>query len=50
MLGMRWSNGVSLSGTIYNLLNDHKIDVLGSPPGGILGFVQLAYTYSGLDY
>jgi iron complex outermembrane receptor protein len=48
--GVHFNNGVTVSGTIFDLFNDHGIDVLGAPPSGIVGFVQLAYTYSGLDY
>ncbi|MGZ5147747.1 MAG: TonB-dependent receptor, partial [Burkholderiales bacterium] len=49
MIGYHFANGVTLTGTVFNLLNDHGIDVLGAPPGGILGFAQASYTYSGLD-
>ena len=48
--GYRWNEGVTLSGTVFNVTNDHGFDVLGAPPGGVLGYVQLAYTWPGLAY
>jgi iron complex outermembrane receptor protein len=49
-LGYRFDGGVALSASVFNVLDDHGVDVLGAPPGGVLGFVQLAYTYDGLDH
>jgi outer membrane receptor for ferrienterochelin and colicins len=48
-LGYTFSNGLGLSGYVYNLLNDTGIDVLGAPQGGRLGYVQLSYKYDGLN-
>jgi len=50
VLGYHFSDGVTVSANIFDLTNDHGIDVLGAPPGGIVAYAQLAYTWSGLDY
>jgi iron complex outermembrane receptor protein len=42
-VGYRFASGVTVSGNIFNLFDDHGIDVLGAPPGGIVGYAQLAY-------
>lgn len=49
-LGYHFHSGVTLSANVFNVLDDHGIDVLGAPPGGVLGYVQLAYVYDGLDH
>ena len=48
-LGYKFGNGLQLSANVYNLLNDHGIDVLGAPAPGIFVFGQLEYTFNGLN-
>ncbi len=50
VLGYHFTDGITVSANIFDLTNDHGIDVLGAPPGGIVAYAQLAYTWSGLDY
>jgi len=48
-LGYKFGNGLQLSANVYNLLNDHGIDVLGAPAPGIFVFGQLEYVFNGLN-
>jgi len=48
--GYTFSNGLAVSGNVNNVFNDHGVDQLGSPPGGVMAFLQLAYKYEGLDF
>jgi outer membrane receptor for ferrienterochelin and colicins len=41
---------LTVSGTVANLLDDHKVDVLGAPTPGRLMWLQIAYDYEGLRY
>ncbi len=49
-LGYTFSNGLALSGNIFNVLGDKGVDVLGAPPGGRMAYLQLAYKYDGLAF
>jgi outer membrane receptor for ferrienterochelin and colicins len=49
-LGYNFSNGLSVSANVFNLLDDKNVDVLGAAPNGRSGYVQLSYTYAGLDF
>ncbi len=48
--GYNFSKGFALSATLLNVLNDHGVDQLGSPPGGLMAYAQLEYKYDGLHY
>jgi iron complex outermembrane receptor protein len=41
---------LKLTATVANVLDDHKVDLLGSPIMGRLAFLQLEYAYQGLKY
>jgi outer membrane receptor for ferrienterochelin and colicins len=41
---------LKLTATVANVLNDQKVDVVGSPIPGRLAFLQLEYAYQGLTY
>ncbi len=49
-LGYTFDNGLSVSANAFNLLDDKGVDVLGSAPSGRTGYVQLSYSYPGLDF
>jgi outer membrane receptor protein involved in Fe transport len=49
-LGYTFDNGLAVSANVFNLLGDRGVEVLGAPPTGRSGYVQLAYTYPGLDF
>jgi iron complex outermembrane receptor protein len=49
-LGYRFKNGLQISANVFNLLDDHGVDVLGAPQAGRFAFAQLEYTYSGLNF
>jgi iron complex outermembrane receptor protein len=42
--------GVTVSGTVANLLEDKKVDLLGAPIPGRLAWLQVAYDWDGLRY
>jgi outer membrane receptor protein involved in Fe transport len=48
-LGYKFGNGVQISGNVYNLFNDHGVDVLGAPASGVFFFGQLEYAFNGLN-
>ena len=48
-VGKTFADGFTVSASVFNLLDDHGIDILGAPPGGILGYVTLTYNYRGLE-
>jgi hypothetical protein len=39
-----------VSANVFNLLDDRGVEVLGAPPTGRSAYVQLAYTYEGLNF
>jgi iron complex outermembrane receptor protein len=41
---------LKLTATVANVLNDHNVDLLGSPIPGRLAFVQVEYAYQGLTF
>jgi iron complex outermembrane receptor protein len=41
---------LKLTATVANVLDDHNVDLLGSPVPGRLAFLQLEYAYQGLRY
>jgi len=41
---------ITVTGTVANVLDDRKVDLLGSPVPGRLAFLQLEYTFDGLRY
>jgi outer membrane receptor for ferrienterochelin and colicins len=49
-LGYTFDNGLAVSGNVFNLLDDKGVDVLGTAPNGRSAYVQLAYSYKGLDF
>jgi iron complex outermembrane receptor protein len=49
-LGYTFDNGLAVSANVFNLLDDRGVEVLGAAPTGRSGYVQLAYTYEGLDF
>jgi iron complex outermembrane receptor protein len=48
--GYTFSNGFAVSANVLNIFNDHGVDQLGSPEGGLMAYLQLAYKYDGLDF
>jgi outer membrane receptor protein involved in Fe transport len=48
--GYDFSNGLSVSANVLNLLNDHGVDQLGSPQSGRMAYLQLNYKYPGLNF
>jgi outer membrane receptor protein involved in Fe transport len=49
-LGYNFSNGLSVSANVFNLLDEKGVDVLGSAPSGRSAYLQLSYKYAGLDF
>jgi iron complex outermembrane receptor protein len=49
-LGYNFSNGLAVSANVFNLFNNRSVDQLGSPPGGLMAYLQLAYKYEGLAF
>lgn len=49
-VGYKLQNGLTLSGNVFNLLDDRGIDVLGAPPSGRFAYVQVQYDFTGLDF
>jgi iron complex outermembrane receptor protein len=50
-LGYKLPNqGITISGTLANLTNNHQVDVLGAPTPGRLAWLQVAYDFDGLRY
>jgi iron complex outermembrane receptor protein len=49
-VGYKLQNGLTLSGNVFNLLDDRGVDVLGAPPAGRFAYVQLEYDFTGLDF
>jgi iron complex outermembrane receptor protein len=49
-LGYKFGNGLQLSANLYNILDDHGVDVLGAPAAGRFFFAQIEYAFSGLDH
>ena len=49
-VGYRFDNGLKLSANVYNLTNDHGVDVLGAPASGLFVFGQVEYQFSGLNF
>ncbi|HEX8821345.1 MAG TPA: TonB-dependent receptor, partial [Archangium sp.] len=49
-LGYTFDNGLAVSANVFNLLDDKGVEVLGAAPTGRSGFVQLSYSYAGLDF
>jgi outer membrane receptor for ferrienterochelin and colicins len=47
--GYNFPYGVTVTGNLVNLTNDHGFDILGGPPSGITAYVDLTYRYEGLD-
>jgi outer membrane receptor protein involved in Fe transport len=48
--GYNFPHGVTLTGNLFNLTNDHGFDILGGPPSGITAYVDLTYRYEGLEH
>jgi iron complex outermembrane receptor protein len=48
--GYTFSNGLAVSANVLNVFNNRSIDQLGSPPGGIMAYAQVAYKYEGLNF
>ncbi len=44
------SQHLTVTGTVANVLDDRKVDLLGSPVPGRLAFLQVEYTFDGLRY
>ncbi|WP_224242996.1 TonB-dependent receptor [Hyalangium gracile] len=49
-LGYTFDSGLALSANVLNVFNNRGVDQLGSPPGGVMAYLQLAYKYEGLDF
>jgi iron complex outermembrane receptor protein len=49
-LGYTFDSGLAVSANVFNLLDDRGVEVVGAPPTGRTGYVQLAYTYEGLGF
>ncbi|MBN1208753.1 MAG: TonB-dependent receptor [Myxococcaceae bacterium] len=48
--GYTFSSGFALSANVLNVFNDRGVDQLGSPEGGLMAYLQLAYKYEGLNF
>jgi iron complex outermembrane receptor protein len=48
-LGYNFPHGVTVSGNVFNLTNDHGLDILGGPATGITAYLDLTYRYEGLE-
>ena len=49
-VGYTFDNGLAVSANVFNLLDDQGVEVLGAAPTGRSGYVQLAYSYEGLNF
>lgn len=47
--GYNFPHGVTVTGNVFNLTNDHGFDMLGAPPSGITAYLDLTYHYEGLE-